>query len=104
MSLKLRRAVKLSIRVPRGGRRSYPLAKRPQALSEHRHEAVQVRTASAAWSHVDRGNHADCLLGLLELTAGLRGLPSLGAQDYLELEFLRSEEHTSELQSLRHLV
>src|SRR5664280_3885662 len=89
MSLKLRRAVKLFIRVPRGGRRSYPWAKRPQALSEHRHEAVQVRTASAAWRDINRGHHADRSLRLLELTIGRGGLGAMGTQDDLELEFLR---------------
>ena len=37
---------------------------------------------------MDRGNHADFLLGLLELSAVQRLLRAVGAEDYLELEFL----------------
>src|SRR5262245_63147136 len=48
-------------------------------------------------SHVDTGHHLEKLAGNMQ-----RG--PVAARSHVDLSRVRSEEHTSELQSLRHLV
>src|SRR5208337_1166109 len=58
-------------------------------MAKYSHETAQGCAASAPRSDIDRGNHTDFGLGLLELNVVQRLLRAVGTQDHLQLEFLR---------------